>query len=68
MSNNQMLNNVQHSNLKIQTDRAAKFGDDVMFCMTYPFEFRLALAHYPIVMYQQPDSKFIFPVTFLPTG
>ena len=63
MSDYQMLNNVHHGALKIHTERAKQYGDDVMFCMTYPFEFRLALAHYPILIYQNPDDNQLFPVT-----
>ena len=62
MSNYQILNNVEHADVKIRLDRAAKYGDDVMFCMTYPFEFRLALAHYPIVIYKSVDTEAIYPV------
>lgn len=59
----EMLNNVQHDELKINTERASGFGDDVMFCMTFPFEFRLALSRYPIVVYQDPDNQKYYPVT-----
>ena len=63
MSKYELLNNVQHADLKINTDRLAGFGDDVMFCMTFPFEFRLALSRYPIVVYQDPNDQHHFPVT-----
>jgi len=63
MANYQLLNNVQHANLKVKVEHAAHLGDKVMFCMTFPFEFRLALAHYPIVIYQDPDKQILYPVT-----
>lgn len=62
MSNFEMLNHIDHANLRIKLDRAPEFGDDIMFCMTYPFEFRLALSHYPILVYRDRDSKQTFPV------
>ncbi|MFC3096033.1 multidrug transporter [Alteromonas sediminis] len=62
MSKYEMLNNVAHADLKIRLDRAAELGDDVMFCMTYPFEFRLVLSHYPILVYRDKDAQSAFPV------
>lgn len=62
MSKYEMLNNVAHADLKIRLDRAPEFGDDVMFCMTYPFEFRLVLSHYPILVYRDRDNQTAFPI------
>lgn len=62
MSQNVMLNNVAHADTKIILDRAPEFGDDVMFCMTYPFEFRLVLSHYPILIYRDKDNNTAFPI------
>lgn len=63
MSKIEMLNNAAHANVKIKLDRAPSLGDDVMFCMTYPFEFRLALSHYPIVVYRDKANDTAFPIT-----
>jgi len=57
-----MLNNVAHADLKIKLDRTPELGDDVMFCMTYPFEFRLVLSHYPILVYRDRDNGTMFPI------
>ena len=62
MSNYEMLNNVAHADVKINLNRTAALGDDVMFCMTYPFEFRLALSHYPILVYRDKENNTAFPV------
>jgi len=62
MSNYEMLNNVAHADLKIKLDRTPDLGDDVMFCMTYPFEFQLAISHYPILIYRDKDNNSIFPI------
>lgn len=59
----EMLNNATHGDIKIKLDRTAELGDDVMFCMTYPFEFRLALSHYPILVYRDKENNTAFPVT-----
>ena len=41
MTNNYvMLNNVEHQNLKVITERSARYGDDIDFALTFPLEFR----------------------------
>lgn len=62
MQNFEMLNNVAHADVKIKLDRTPELGDDVMFCMTYPFEFRLVLSHYPILVYRDKENNITFPV------
>ncbi|KQW49790.1 MULTISPECIES: SapC family protein [unclassified Roseateles] len=57
----QLLNNIQHKDLRIVTQRGAKWGDDFMSAPATPDEFRKLQAHYPIVF--QPDGK----GGFLPT-
>jgi hypothetical protein len=51
----QLLNNVQHKDLRIITRRGANWGDDVMSAPATPVEFRKLQAHYPIVF--QPDGQ-----------
>ncbi|MCE4554436.1 SapC family protein [Pelomonas cellulosilytica] len=51
----QLLNNVQHKDLRIITQRGAQWGDDVMSAPATVNEFRRLQAHYPIVF--QPDEK-----------
>jgi len=49
MKNNYvLLNNVEHHNLKVITDRGARYGDDVNFVLTFPLEFRQIQSCYPI--------------------
>ncbi len=62
MSKIEMLNNVAHADVKIKLDRTPELGDDVMFCMTYPFEFRLVMSHYPILMYRDGETNATFPI------
>ena len=51
----QLLNNVQHKDLRVITERGARWGDDVMSAPVTPDEFRSLQADYPIVF--QPDDK-----------
>ena len=51
----QLLNNIQHKDLRIVTERGAAWGDDFMSAPATPDEFRKLQAHYPIVF--QPDGR-----------
>lgn len=55
MTNHVLLNPIEHANLKVITDRSAKYGDNVKYAMTFPFEFRNIQSHYPIFF--QKDSN-----------
>lgn len=58
MTNIVMLNNVDHQALRVVTTRAARYGDNVMTCATYPAEFRDIQAHYPIVFHKLADGNY----------
>lgn len=51
----QLLNNIQHKDLRVITRRGAQWGDDLMSAPVTVDEFRKLQAHYPIVF--QPDGK-----------
>jgi hypothetical protein len=51
----QLLNNIQHKDLRVITRRGAQWGDDIMSAPVTVDEFRKLQAHYPIVF--QPDGK-----------
>ncbi len=51
----QLLNNIQHKDLRVITQRGAQWGDDFMSAPVTVDEFRKLQAHYPIVF--QPDDK-----------
>ncbi|GAB2504249.1 SapC family protein [Lysobacter humi (ex Lee et al. 2017)] len=53
-----LLNNVDHVDLRIETARGARYGDDLMLAPTFPGEFRDVQAHYPIVFAPTPDGTF----------
>lgn len=58
MANSVLLNNVDHKDLRVITTRGADYGDNVMFALTFPAEFRSIQAHYPIVFRKAPEGQF----------
>jgi len=58
MSNNVLLNNVDHKDLRVITTRSAEYGDNVMLAATFPGEFRNLQAHYPIVFRKNAQGQF----------
>ena len=53
-----LLNNVDHQDLKVITERSARYGDDVMYTMTFPHEFRDVQACYPILFHRDENGDF----------
>ena len=62
MTNTVLLNNVDHQDLRIITDRSARYGDDMMSAITFPSEFRNLQAHYPIVFQKAADGSTFQPM------
>ena len=56
MPNIQILNNVDHKNLRVITERSAEYGDNQWFAPTFAHEFRNLQSHYPIVFTKNPDT------------
>ena len=56
MAKHVQLNNVDHANLRIRTERSAALGDAVMGAPIFPYEFRDVQAQYPIVFTKDPSS------------
>lgn len=65
MSRYEMLNNVQHRDLRVVTRRSAATGDAVQYVVTFPLEFRRAQAHYPIFFRKDPSTGKLFPIILL---
>lgn len=65
MANYQLLNNIDHSTIKVITEHGARYGDDVMFTMTFPLEMRSVQACYPILIFKDPDEGNLYPVALL---
>ena len=58
MANYALLNNVDHAQIRIITDRSARYGDDIMQALVFPFEFRNVQASYPILFQQHREGGF----------
>ena len=56
-----LLNNVDHQDVRIITDRSSRYGDNVMLALTFPFEFRNVQAHYPILFQSNAGGDY-YPV------
>lgn len=65
MARYEMLNNVQHRDVRVVTRRSAATGDAVQFVMTFPLEFRRAQAHFPIFFQKDPNTGKLFPIILL---
>jgi hypothetical protein len=48
MATHKLVNNIDHKDTKIITERSASFGDNTWFAQTFPAEFRSVQAYYPI--------------------
>jgi len=53
-----LLNNTEHRDLRVITARGAAYGDDAMFALTFPAEFRNVQANYPIVFAKSREGTF----------
>jgi hypothetical protein len=56
MANFQLLNNIDHKDLKIITERSAALGDNVWYAVTFPAEFRNLQRQYPIFFIKNPND------------
>lgn len=56
MTNNVLLDNVTHKNLKVITERGASLGDNVRCAIVIPREFRQVASCYPIVFRKNPSN------------
>ena len=58
MTRHALLSNTAQMDLRIITERAARYGDDIMAVLTFPAEFRNVQAHYPIVFTKSKEGVF----------
>lgn len=65
MATIELLNNVDHLGVKIRTERGPDLGDNQMFCLSFPAEFRAAQAYYPILFYKDGNTGQFMPVLLL---
>ena len=64
MARHAQVNNIDHKDLRIDTRRSARLGDDVAFAATFPAEFRDLQACYPIV-FRKDAQGMLSPVALL---
>jgi hypothetical protein len=56
MTNNVMLNNVSHNDLKVITRNSSEYGDNIGTVQVFPSEFEALQKEYPIFFRIEPDS------------
>lgn len=62
MAKFELLNNVDHKDLRIIIERSASYGDDVWYVPVFPAEFRNVQRCYPIFFTKNPDTGKFQPV------
>ena len=62
MANPVLLNNVDHKDLRVFTRHGHGLGDDIAWVQTFPGEFRLLQAYYPVVFRKTGDEQGFEPV------
>lgn len=65
MATIELLNNIDHLDVKISTEHSPQLGDNQMFCLSFPAEFRTAQAYYPILFYKDGNTGQFMPVLLL---
>jgi hypothetical protein len=56
MAKFELLNNVDHRDLRVKTERSEALGDNVWYVPTFPAEFRNVQRCYPIFFMKNPDT------------
>jgi len=56
MARHEMLNNIQHKDLRVVTRPGAQFGDNVGIVMTFPTEYADVQREYPIFFRKDPNT------------
>ncbi|MFT6407829.1 MAG: hypothetical protein ACJAQ6_001244 [Arenicella sp.] len=62
MTNFVLLDPKKHANLRVITERSARYGDNVKYSMIFPFEFRNIQSSYPIFFQKDANSGKFFPL------
>ena len=65
MSNYQILSKEAHKDLRVSTVRSAEYGDNIMYTMTFPMEFRDIQSCYPIFFCKDPESGQLYPAALM---
>lgn len=59
MSNYQLLNNVEHKDIKVNVEKSAALGNNQSYSVVFPFEFKYVQADYPIFFVKDKQDKFL---------
>ncbi len=62
MTNHAVLDNVTHKDLRVITERSARYGDNIACSTVFPIELRQVQAQYPIVLRKNADSGRFEPI------
>lgn len=65
MAKYELVNNIEHKDLKISTKRSEALGDNVWFSLTFPDEFRAIQAYYPIFFQKDSQTGQFAPVALM---
>jgi hypothetical protein len=65
MAKHALLSNVEHKAMRIITTRSVAYGDNQMYALTVPGEFRNIQASYPIVFQKRADTGQMQPLALL---
>lgn len=65
MPNFALLNNVSHKNLRVIRDHSLQYGDNEMWTITFPQEFRTIQNEYPIFFQKNPENGNFIPVALM---
>ena len=62
MSKYSLLSQSEHAKLRVITERSADYGDNLMYAMTFPLEFRNIESCYPIFFAKDGESGQFYPL------
>jgi hypothetical protein len=62
MSKYSLLSQQEHAKLRVITERSAAYGDNLMYAMTFPLEFRNIESCYPIFFAKDGESGQFYPL------
>jgi hypothetical protein len=63
MANHVQLNNIEHKDVKIITQRSAQYGDNLWYTLIVPQEFRAVQSCYPIFFQKDPVTAKFFSLS-----
>lgn len=65
MANHVLLDNNNHKDLRIITQRSSRYGDNIASVLTFPFEFREIQIHFPICFCKDPETGQFYTAALL---